>query len=150
MDVFELPSKCEDQQSFSFPLCLSPSLRAYVSPPLSHTHTASSKLLFGTMLAIVGSTVFLILSVCHAYLICEGQTTWEYLSGPKITYLKDDHDNPFDEGLAKNLKWFFLTPSPIRPREWEQVYLNFKRRQAMRKGVLREVVVDRQRKGGAA
>lgn len=98
-------------------------------------------LLFGTLLVVVGSFVFSILLACHTYLIVEGQTTWEYLSGPKITYLADDTTNPFDEGVLRNLKWFFLSPSPIRPREWEQVYLAFRRRQALRKSGLREVVV---------
>lgn len=85
--------------------------------------------------------MFSLLFACHTFLIFEGQTTWEYLSGTRITYLKDDIHNPFDEGVIRNLKWFFLSPSPVRPREWEQVYLNFKRRQALKKSALREVVV---------
>ncbi|KAI8022503.1 putative protein S-acyltransferase 4 [Camellia lanceoleosa] len=59
---------------------------------------------------LVGSTVF------HFYLICTNQTTYE-----NFRYRYDKKENPFNNGIVKNLKEIFLSKTPhsvINFKEW--------------------------------
>lgn len=56
------------------------------------------------------------LTVFHFYLICTNQTTYE-----NFRYRYDKKENPFNNGIVKNLKEIFLSktpPSAINFREW--------------------------------
>ncbi|XP_022111469.1 probable palmitoyltransferase ZDHHC12 [Acanthaster planci] len=57
---------------------------------------------------------------CHSYMMITNQTTWEFMSHERITYLRnlEESVNPFDEGYLRNcVKFFFYCPY----RRWEQM-----------------------------
>ncbi|XP_033643478.1 probable palmitoyltransferase ZDHHC12 [Asterias rubens] len=71
------------------------------------------------IIALAGSALFGLLC-CHSYMMITNQTTWEFMSHNRITYLRDldESENPFDEGYLKNcVKFFFYCPY----RRWEQL-----------------------------
>ncbi|XP_019619084.1 PREDICTED: probable palmitoyltransferase ZDHHC12 [Branchiostoma belcheri] len=72
---------------------------------------------------VLGGTATFLLVASHTYLIGINLTTWEFMSRHRITYLKDYHgdENPFDEGLLKNLWKFFLH---LRLKDWELYLMN--------------------------
>jgi len=68
------------------------------------------------------SAVVLVLLGCHLYLAATNTTTWEFMSRPRIAYLRnwgDGEENPFDRGLLCNLWDFFCV---CRAVAWERVY----------------------------
>ncbi|XP_002743405.1 palmitoyltransferase ZDHHC12 isoform X1 [Callithrix jacchus] len=68
----------------------------------------SSGLLFATFLLLsLFSLVASLLLASHLYLVASNTTTWEFMSSHRITYLRQRPDNPFDQGLTRNLAHFF-------------------------------------------
>lgn len=70
-------------------------------------------------LVLVGIVVTLLFG-CHSYMMVTAQTTWEFMSRSRISYLKyfPDDENPFDQGYCKNSLVFLCY---CKPRTWEKV-----------------------------
>ena len=76
----------------------------------------------------LGLMIFLIISLlvvgllflCHSYMMLTAQTTWEFMSRPRISYLKHfpEDENPFDLGYIKNMYGFLCY---CKPRTWEKI-----------------------------
>ena len=75
-------------------------------------------LIVAMMILCIGIFVVFLLLSCHSYLMATGQTTWEYMSRSRISYLKifAEGDNPFHEGICGNIYKFFCY---FKPRRWE-------------------------------
>ena len=73
-------------------------------------------MIFLVLICIVVSLLF----VCHSYMMFTAQTTWEFMSRPRISYLKyfPDDENPFDQGYFKNSIVFLCY---CKPRTWEKI-----------------------------
>ncbi|XP_061119472.1 palmitoyltransferase ZDHHC12-B isoform X1 [Conger conger] len=73
--------------------------------------------------SIVGvvSVVVVLLLGSHLYLISHNATTWEFMSRPRISYLRHcgADQNPFDRGAPANLWSFFCVWGTVA---WEQMY----------------------------
>ncbi|KAK3739377.1 hypothetical protein QZH41_015766 [Actinostola sp. cb2023] len=69
------------------------------------------------VLVAAGIVVFL-LFCCHTFLMMTAQTTWEYMSRSRISYLKtlSEDDNPFDQGFFCNIYKFLCS---CRVQKWE-------------------------------
>lgn len=70
------------------------------------------------LVLVVAAMVVISLLCCHSFMLCNNQTTWEFMSRHRITYLRnlDESLNPFHEGYFKNcIKFFFYCPY----RRWE-------------------------------
>ncbi|XP_035995798.1 probable palmitoyltransferase ZDHHC12 isoform X2 [Fundulus heteroclitus] len=74
----------------------------------------------GALLALLALVVLLLLG-SHLYLVSINVTTWEFMSRPRISYLRHcgADDNPFDRGAARNLWGFFCQWGGVA---WEQAY----------------------------
>lgn len=62
-----------------------------------------------------------LLWICHSYMMFTAQTTWEFMSRPRISYLKkfpDDY-NPFHQGYLWNILSFLCY---FRITNWDDVY----------------------------
>ena len=59
-----------------------------------------------------------LLFCCHSYLMLTAQTTWEYMSRSRISYLKtlSEDVNPFDQGVFCNVYSFLCR---CRVQKWE-------------------------------
>ena len=59
-----------------------------------------------------------LLFCCHSYLMITAQTTWEYMSRSRISYLKtlSEDVNPFDQGVVCNVYSFLCR---CRVQKWE-------------------------------
>lgn len=59
-----------------------------------------------------------LLFCCHSYLMLTAQTTWEYMSRSRISYLKtlSEGVNPFDQGVFCNVYSFLCR---CRVQKWE-------------------------------
>ena len=59
-----------------------------------------------------------LLFCCHSYLMLTAQTTWEYMSRSRISYLKtlSEDVNPFDQGIFCNVYSFLCR---CRVQKWE-------------------------------
>ncbi|XP_072017944.1 palmitoyltransferase ZDHHC12-B-like [Amphiura filiformis] len=78
--------------------------------------------LFLLCLLILVSAAIAVVSLlcCHSYMLINNQTTWEFMSRHRITYLRnlDDNLNPFDEGYMRNfVKFFCYCPY----RQWDDM-----------------------------
>lgn len=74
-----------------------------------------------TLLLCVVLLVVGLLWLCHSYMMCTAQTTWEFMSRPRISYLKKfptDY-NPFDRGYLKNILSFLCY---FKVQKWDQLY----------------------------
>ncbi|KAG7476783.1 hypothetical protein MATL_G00086420 [Megalops atlanticus] len=73
-----------------------------------------------TLVGVVTVVVLLLLG-SHLYLVSHNITTWEFMSRPRISYLKHcgADENPFDRGALQNLWGFFCVWGTV---VWEQVY----------------------------
>lgn len=62
--------------------------------------------------------VVFLLFCCHSYLMVTAQTTWEYMSRSRISYLKtlSEDVNPFDQGVFCNVYSFLCR---CRVQKWE-------------------------------
>ncbi|XP_071482390.1 palmitoyltransferase ZDHHC12-B-like [Diadema antillarum] len=61
---------------------------------------------------------------CHTFMLLTNQTTWEFMSRHRITYLRnlDESANPFDEGYCRNcLKFFCYCPY----RSWDVMLVRY-------------------------
>ncbi|XP_071821085.1 palmitoyltransferase ZDHHC12-like [Apostichopus japonicus] len=70
------------------------------------------------LILLVAAMVVISLLCCHSFMLFNNQTTWEFMSRHRITYLKnlDESYNPFHEGYLKNcIKFFFYCPY----QKWE-------------------------------
>ncbi|KAG5834946.1 palmitoyltransferase ZDHHC12-B-like isoform X1 [Anguilla rostrata] len=69
----------------------------------------------------VVSVVVVLLLGSHLYLISHNATTWEFMSRPRISYLRHcgADQNPFDRGAPANLWSFFCVWGIV---SWEQMY----------------------------
>uniref|UniRef100_A0A4W3IRS7 Palmitoyltransferase n=1 Tax=Callorhinchus milii TaxID=7868 RepID=A0A4W3IRS7_CALMI len=78
-------------------------------------------LLMAFVLISVCLAVVLLLLVSHLYLVSNNTTTWEFMSRHRISYLKhcSTEENPFDQGIVKNLCTFFCVWKTIA---WENIY----------------------------
>lgn len=73
-------------------------------------------IVLGISLLVVG-----LLWLCHSYMMLTAQTTWEFMSRPRISYLKKfpvDY-NPFDQGYIKNILTFLCY---FNVQKWDKVY----------------------------
>ncbi|XP_057289446.1 palmitoyltransferase ZDHHC12-B-like [Hydractinia symbiolongicarpus] len=74
-----------------------------------------------TIFLAVMLLVVALLWACHSYMMFTAQTTWEFMSRPRISYLKKfptDY-NPFDKGYIRNMLSFLCY---FRIQEWDDVY----------------------------
>jgi palmitoyltransferase len=62
------------------------------------------------MILCFGSIAIFGLLFFHIHLCLANQTTWEFISRNRITYLKDldSEANPFDKGVMRNLRSFLF------------------------------------------
>lgn len=78
-------------------------------------------ILIMTIFLSVTLVVVGLLWVCHSYMMFTAQTTWEFMSRPRISYLKRfpvDY-NPFDQGYIQNILSFICY---FRVQRWDQFY----------------------------
>ncbi|KAI1882452.1 hypothetical protein AGOR_G00250900 [Albula goreensis] len=82
---------------------------------------ANGILLAVALLVGVISVVVVLLLGSHLYLVSRNTTTWEFMSRPRISYLKHcgADENPFDRGTLLNLWGFFCVWGLVA---WEQAY----------------------------
>ncbi|KAG9335367.1 hypothetical protein JZ751_005289 [Albula glossodonta] len=82
---------------------------------------ANGILLAVSLLVGVVSVVVVLLLGSHLYLVSRNTTTWEFMSRPRISYLKHcgADENPFDRGTLLNLWGFFCVWGLVA---WEQAY----------------------------
>ena len=62
-----------------------------------------------------------LLWLCHSFMMFTAQTTWEFMSRPRISYLKKlpiDY-NPFDQGYLKNFLTFLCY---FKVQRWDALY----------------------------
>lgn len=78
-------------------------------------------LLAAASLVVMVSVVVVLLLGSHLYLVSHNTTTWEFMSRPRISYLKHcgAEQNPFDRGTLANLWGFFCSWGVV---VWEQAY----------------------------
>eukprot|EP00057_Strongylocentrotus_purpuratus_P022852 XP_011677326.1 PREDICTED: probable palmitoyltransferase ZDHHC12 [Strongylocentrotus purpuratus] len=72
----------------------------------------------------VGAAAVISLLCCHTFMLFTNQTTWEFMSRHRITYLRnlDESVNPFDEGYCRNvLKFFCYCPY----RSWDVMLVRY-------------------------
>ena len=92
-------------------------------------HTRKWKEWFQINWMFLALTIFLILSLivvgllwlCHSYMMFTAQTTWEFMSRPRISYLKkfpEDY-NPFHQGYIWNMLSFLCY---FKITNWDDVY----------------------------
>jgi Uncharacterized protein containing DHHC-type Zn finger len=77
--------------------------------------------LFLTFFLVCSLLVVSLLWICHSYMMFTAQTTWEFMSRPRISYLKkfpDDY-NPFHQGYLWNTLSFLCN---FRITNWDNVY----------------------------
>lgn len=69
---------------------------------------------------VLSFIVVILLFGCHSYMMLTAQTTWEFMSRSRISYLKyfPDDENPFDQGYFKNTYIFLCY---CKPRTWEKL-----------------------------
>ena len=70
---------------------------------------------------LVSLLVVGLLWVCHSYMMFTAQTTWEFMSRPRISYLKKfptDY-NPFDQGYVMNMLSFLCY---FKIQKWGDIY----------------------------
>ena len=62
-----------------------------------------------------------LLWICHSYMMLTAQTTWEFMSRPRISYLKNfpTDFNPFHQGYVQNIVSFLCY---FRPQQWNELY----------------------------
>ena len=73
-----------------------------------------------TVFLAVSLLVVGLLWVCHSYMMFTAQTTWEFMSRPRISYLKkfSPDYNPFDKGYIKNMLSFLCY---FRIQKWDDI-----------------------------
>ncbi|EDO44298.1 predicted protein [Nematostella vectensis] len=79
---------------------------------------ANAFLLISMFILIFGMITVFLLLCCHTYLMVTAQTTWEYMSRSRISYLKtlSEDINPFDQGYLCNVYGFLCQ---CRIQKWE-------------------------------
>ncbi|KYO23247.1 putative palmitoyltransferase ZDHHC12 [Alligator mississippiensis] len=77
-------------------------------------------LLLSFVLMVIFTVVAVLLLASHLYLVSCNTTTWEFMSRHRISYLRHcETENPFDQGLVRNLWRFFCTCHLVA---WEKMY----------------------------
>lgn len=72
----------------------------------------------------LSSAAVVSLLCCHTFMLLTNQTTWEFMSRHRITYLRNlgESVNPFDEGYCRNcLKFFCYCPY----RSWDVMLVRY-------------------------
>lgn len=79
---------------------------------------ANGFLIFAMFVLCLTFLVVFLLFCCHSYLMFTAQTTWEYMSRSRISYLKtlSEDVNPFDQGVFCNVYSFLCR---CRVQKWE-------------------------------
>ncbi|XP_065646688.1 palmitoyltransferase ZDHHC12-A [Hydra vulgaris] len=77
--------------------------------------------LFSIIFLIICVIVSGLLTLCHSYMMFTAQTTWEFMSRPRISYLKifPEHYNPFDKGYLMNMVSFLCY---CNYQQWDNMY----------------------------
>jgi len=74
-----------------------------------------------TIFLAVSLLVVGLLWICHSYMMFTAQTTWEFMSRPRISYLKKFplDFNPFDRGYIRNILSFLCY---FNIQKWDELY----------------------------
>ncbi|XP_065068307.1 palmitoyltransferase ZDHHC12-B-like [Rhopilema esculentum] len=94
---------------------------AFKSKSTSNEWLKANWLLLCVMIFVVLILIVVgLLFACHSYMMLTAQTTWEFMSRSRISYLKyfPDDENPFDQGYFKNSMVFLCY---CKPRTWEKL-----------------------------
>nr|XP_054769338.1 palmitoyltransferase ZDHHC12-A-like [Lytechinus pictus] len=96
----------------------------YWHPTIQDWLRANALYLICMLVLSLGAAAVISLLCCHTFMLFTNQTTWEFMSRHRITYLRnlDESVNPFDEGYCRNgLKFFCYCPY----RSWDVMLVKY-------------------------